>query len=82
MSTNQTKLLTRPAAADRLASCLRVVDEQIANGNLPIVRIGRSVRISEAALEEFIEARTVRVRPPDLRKRVWKRPVIEQRSPA
>jgi len=56
-------LLTRFDAADRLASCVRTIDEAIATGELEIVRIGRSVRIRPIALERFIEARTTRCNP-------------------
>jgi excisionase family DNA binding protein len=56
-------LLTRHEAAEALNQSLRTIDENIANGSLRIVRIGRSVRIRPEALEEFIDARETRINP-------------------
>lgn len=53
-------LLTRPAVAKELGLSLRTVDQLIANGDLPIVKIGKSVRIRPASLENLIEARETR----------------------
>ena len=68
-----TALLTRPEVAQQLATCLRSVDELIASGDLPVVRIGRSVRIRPSALEFLIEARETRANP---RRRTSARKVV------
>jgi excisionase family DNA binding protein len=49
-------LYDRNEAAARLSVSLRTLDEQIALGNISVVRIGRTVRFRPAALEAFIEA--------------------------
>lgn len=54
-------LLKRPEAAERLRQSTRNVDKLIASGELPAVRIGRSVLVRESAIEYFIEARESRV---------------------
>ncbi|MES2438620.1 MAG: helix-turn-helix domain-containing protein [Verrucomicrobiota bacterium] len=56
-------LYTRPEAAAKLSISLRNLDEQIAVGNLPVCRIGRSVRIRPSALEFLIEANETRLTP-------------------
>lgn len=58
---SQALLLTRPEAAAKLAISLRTLDEQIANGNLPVCRIGRSVRFRPSSLDYFIEANETRL---------------------
>jgi excisionase family DNA binding protein len=57
------KLLTRKEAAAILGLGWRTVDENIAKGALPIVKIGRNVRIKPSELQKFIEARETRVNP-------------------
>lgn len=52
-----TQLLTIPQAADRLAMSVDTVQRAITAGHLDTVRVGRSVRIAEADLEAFINAR-------------------------
>jgi len=55
-------LLSRPEVAAKLAISLRTLDEQIALGNIPVVRIGRrSVRFRPSALDFFIEANETRL---------------------
>jgi excisionase family DNA binding protein len=49
-------LLTVEAAADRLSTSPRFVRRLIAERRIEFVKIGRHVRISEAALAEFIES--------------------------
>jgi excisionase family DNA binding protein len=56
-------LLTRPEAAARLAISLRTLDEQIAVGNIPVCRIGRSVRFRPASLDYFVQANETRIHP-------------------
>ena len=53
-------LLKREEAAECLSQSVRMVDMLIAAGELPAVRIGRSVRIRPSAIEYFIEARESR----------------------
>lgn len=50
------RLLTVEAAADRMSTSVRFVRRLIAERRIEFVRIGRHVRISEAALDDFIEA--------------------------
>lgn len=56
-------LYTRPQAAAKLAISLRTLDEQVALGNLPVVKIGKSARFRPSALQYFIEANETRIRP-------------------
>lgn len=56
------KLLTRNEAAESLTQSVRKVDMEIANGNLPAVRIGRSIRIRPSALARYVEARESRTK--------------------
>lgn len=51
------QMLTRESAAEWLAVSLRTLDLHIANGDLQVCRIGRSVRIRPVTLERFVEAR-------------------------
>jgi excisionase family DNA binding protein len=51
-----TALLTVEAAAERLSTSTRFVRRLIAERRIEFVKIGRHVRISEAALVQFIEA--------------------------
>lgn len=55
-------LLTRREAAECLRQSVRMVDMLIASGELPAVRIGRSVRIRPSAIEYFISARESRIK--------------------
>lgn len=56
-------LLTRQRGAATLGVSLRTVDELIASGDIPVVRIGKSVRFRPEALENFIDARETRINP-------------------
>lgn len=56
-------LYSRPEAAAKLAISLRSLDEQVALGNIPVVRIGRSVRFRPFALDFLIEANETRLNP-------------------
>jgi len=53
-------LLTATAVAERLNISLRSVRRMIADGRLPFVRIGRSVRVRLEALEALIEGSDMR----------------------
>lgn len=55
-------LLKRKEAAERLRQSIRNIDKLIVSGELPAVRIGRSVLVRESAIEYFIEARESRVK--------------------
>ena len=50
------RLLTVEAAADRMSTSVRFVRRLIAERRVEVVRIGRHVRISESALDDFIAA--------------------------
>lgn len=50
------RLLTVEAAADQMSTSVRFVRRLIAERRIQLVRIVRHVRISESALEDFIEA--------------------------
>jgi excisionase family DNA binding protein len=50
------RLLTVETAAERLSTSTRFVRRLIAERRIEFVKIGRHVRISEAALVQFIEA--------------------------
>jgi excisionase family DNA binding protein len=50
------RLLTVDAAAERMSTSVRFVRRLIAERRIEFVKIGRHVRISEAALADFIEA--------------------------
>lgn len=47
-------LMTARQVADLIQVSLRTVRRLIADGRLPVVRIGRSVRISKAAVEVLL----------------------------
>ena len=53
-STPGKPLLTAEQVASRLQLSLRTVRRWIAAGDLPVLRLGRAVRISEADLELFL----------------------------
>ena len=57
-----TPLLTRKEAADCLHQSVRKFDLLVASGDIAVVRIGRSVRVRQSAIEYFIEARESRVK--------------------
>jgi excisionase family DNA binding protein len=57
------QLMTRSEAAEALAISPRKLDMLAASGDLPSVRIGRSVRFRPSALEFFVEARESRMNP-------------------
>jgi len=63
MATNTAPLLHRKDAGTLLAVSLRTIDELIQTGDLPVVRLGRSVRIRQSAIDYLIEARESRVKP-------------------
>jgi excisionase family DNA binding protein len=50
-----TRLLTVPEAADRLRLSARMVERLIERGEMVPLRIGRSVRLTDTEIEEFIE---------------------------
>lgn len=56
-------LLRIPEVARQLAVSVRTTHTLIAHGDLPVVRIGRAVRIRQSALQALIEARETRVKP-------------------
>jgi excisionase family DNA binding protein len=49
-------LLTVEAAAERLSTSPRFIRRLIAERRIEFVKVGRHVRISESALDEFIDA--------------------------
>ena len=49
-------LLTVEAAAERLSTSPRFIRRLIAERRIEFVKVGRHVRISEAALSDFIDA--------------------------
>jgi excisionase family DNA binding protein len=49
------RLLTIEQAADRLSVSIRNIRHQIYRRKIPIVKIGRLVRIDETDLQDFIE---------------------------
>ena len=55
-STGTDRLLTVEAAADRMSTSVRFIRRLIAERRIEFVKVGRHVRISEAALADFIEA--------------------------
>ncbi len=54
-------LLKREEAAEALCVSIRKFDMLVESGDLAVVRIGRSVRIRQSAIDYFIEARESRV---------------------
>lgn len=60
--TDDTQLLMVEEAAERLKISRDYVYRLIKDGELASVKIGRSRRISEACIAEFIEAKTVPTR--------------------
>ena len=55
------KLLTREQAAGELGIGLRTFAQLVADGEIPVVRIGAQVRIRPSAIDYFIEARETRL---------------------
>ncbi len=53
-----TQLLTTNEAAKRLGVSLRTVQRLLTEGELPIVRVGRLVRVPDDKLDKWIEAHT------------------------
>jgi len=54
------RLLSVPEAAERPGTTTRFPRRLIAEKRIRFVRLGRHVRIPESAIEEFVEAGTVR----------------------
>ena len=48
------RLLTIKDVAERLQVSGRTINRVVANGDLTVIRIGRSVRVSEEALKAFL----------------------------
>lgn len=63
MATANAPLLNRKESGTILGVSLRTVDELISTGDLPVVRLGRAVRIRPSALDYLIEARETRTNP-------------------
>lgn len=63
------RLLTVDAAAERMSTSVRFVRRLIAERRIEFVKVGRHVRISEAALAEFIDAGRV---PPLTAADIWR----------
>jgi excisionase family DNA binding protein len=55
-ATSAGNLLTVEAAAERLSTSPRFIRRLIAERRIEFVKVGRHVRISEAALADFIDA--------------------------
>lgn len=51
----QTRFLTRYQVAEILAVSVGTVDGLIRRGEIPAVRVGSSVRVSEEGLSEFVQ---------------------------
>jgi excisionase family DNA binding protein len=49
------QLLTLPEATTQLRVAPRTVYREIARGNLPVVRIGKAVRILQDDLDAYVE---------------------------
>ena len=52
---NETILLTTQEVATQLNVSQRTVARRINNGELPIIKIGRSIRVSKADVINFVE---------------------------
>lgn len=59
----QSQLLTIEQAAERLTVSVRNIRHQIYHRKIPIVKVGRLVRIDEGDLQDFIERGRVRAEP-------------------
>jgi len=53
----QRTYLTVPETAARLRVSAKTIYRLIANGQLPVVRVGSQIRIDELALEEWLQGR-------------------------
>jgi excisionase family DNA binding protein len=58
-----TMLLTPEQAANELQIARRRIFEMIADGTLPSIKIGKSRRITRAALEEYVKGLETRKQP-------------------
>lgn len=56
-------LITRETAAKTLGVGLRTIDRFIQSGDIPFVKLGRSVRINPSELSRFCDARVTRIDP-------------------
>ncbi len=54
------RLLTAETAAERLSTSVRFVRRLIAERRIEFVRVGRHIRISETALDDFIASGVVK----------------------
>jgi excisionase family DNA binding protein len=63
MTKHSESLLKRNEVANILNVSLRTVDELVSTGDIPVVRLGRSVRVRPSSIEYLIEARESRVNP-------------------
>ena len=54
--TEPTRLLTVATVADRCGVSLRSVRRWIADGRLPVHRLGRAIRIAERDLDRLLDA--------------------------
>lgn len=57
-------LLTIPEAAEALRLGVSSVKQMIREGELPVVRYGRAVRVPRSGLEQWVTNRTERETPP------------------
>ena len=62
MTTNRDRLLTRQQAAEYLSISVDMLDRLIAGHALAVVRMGRTVRITQAALDAYIKTNTIPAR--------------------
>ena len=62
-------LLSRQDAAIALSVSLRSIDSLIASGDLPVVRLGRAVRIKPSAIDYLVDSRESRINPRKKRNR-------------
>lgn len=56
----ENKLLTVNEVAENLQISIRQVRNYTASGAIQIIRLGRSIRISQNALEDFLETNTTK----------------------
>lgn len=58
MNTNGNRqLLTLKQVADRLQVSMSTVNRRVASGEIPIVRLGRNIRVRPEDLDAYIETR-------------------------
>lgn len=62
-SIQNTELLNRVEAAEYIRTSQRTLDQNLANGNIAVIHVGRRVLIRKAALDAFLEANESRVNP-------------------